>query len=170
MMYRLFNRIDGFRLTSMKKSSNIYRRTLHKLAQKFTPHPRKLFGKEWTTNCQTAFDTLKEHLVTAPILSYAKFDETFIVETDARTVVPNDLAANIQSVSRISVNTEESFVTLPTLDRPEIKNLQKRDTVIGKFIEIWNTKRKPLRSEQQKFERPLVTLLRKWDRTEVEDG
>ncbi|CAG2241730.1 unnamed protein product [Mytilus edulis] len=56
---------------------------LHKLAQKFTPHPRKLFGKEWTTDCQTAFDTLKEHLVTAPILSYAKFDEPFILETDA---------------------------------------------------------------------------------------
>lgn len=51
--------------------------------KKFTPHPRKLFGKEWTTDCQTAFHTLTEHLVTAPILSYAKFDESFILETDA---------------------------------------------------------------------------------------
>ncbi|CAC5422662.1 unnamed protein product [Mytilus coruscus] len=32
---------------------------LHKLAQKCTPHLRKLFGKEWTSDCQTAFDTLK---------------------------------------------------------------------------------------------------------------
>ncbi|CAG2234454.1 Retrovirus-related Pol polyprotein from transposon 17.6,Retrovirus-related Pol polyprotein from transposon 297 [Mytilus edulis] len=241
---------------------------LHKLAQKFTPHPRKLFGKEWTTDCQTAFDTLKEHLVTAPILSYAKFDEPFILETDASmqglgavlsqyidgklrvvayasralrpnernmdnyssrklellaltwaitekfrdyllgskftvftdnnplcylqtsklsaheqrwlsklavfnfevkyrqakhnnnadalsrmhdkielsksedvknllqtfaagTVVPNDLASNIQSVSRKSVYTEEAFVTLPTLDRQEVKDLQERDTVVG---------------------------------------
>ncbi|CAG2247533.1 unnamed protein product [Mytilus edulis] len=280
---------------------------LHKLAQKFTPHPRKLFGKEWTTDCQTAFDTLKEHLVTAPILSYAKFDEPFILETDASmqglgavlsqyidgklrvvayasralrpnernmdnyssrklellaltwaitekfrdyllgskftvftdnnplcylqtsklsaheqrwlsklavfnfevkyrqakhnnnadalsrmhdkielsksedvknllqtfaagTVVPNDLASNIQSVSRKSVYTEEAFVTLPTLDRQEVKDLQERDTVVGKFIEIWNTKRKPLRSEQRKFDRPLVTLLRQWDRIEVVDG
>ncbi|CAG2217557.1 unnamed protein product [Mytilus edulis] len=280
---------------------------LHKLAQKFTPHPRKLFGKEWTTDCQTAFDTLKEHLVTAPILSYAKFDEPFILETDASmqglgavlsqyidgqlrvvayasralrpnernmdnyssrklellaltwaitekfrdyllgskftvftdnnplcylqtsklsaheqrwlsklavfnfevkyrqakhnnnadalsrmhdkielsksedvknllqtfaagTVVPNDLASDIQSVSRKSVYTEEAFVTLPTLDRQEVKDLQERDTVVGKFIEIWNTKRKPLRSEQRKFDRPLVTLLRQWDRIEVVDG
>ncbi|CAG2220736.1 unnamed protein product [Mytilus edulis] len=267
----------------------------------------KLFGKEWTTDCQTAFDTLKEHLVTAPILSYAKFDEPFILETDASmqglgavlsqyidgklrvvayasralrpnernmdnyssrklellaltwaitekfrdyllgskftvftdnnplcylqtsklsaheqrwlsklavfnfevkyrqakhnnnadalsrmhdkielsksedvknllqtfaagTVVPNDLASNIQSVSRKSVYTEEQFVKLPTLDRQEIKDLQERDTVVGKFIEIWNTKRKPLRSEQRKFDRPLVTLLRQWDRIEVVDG
>ncbi|VDI18404.1 Hypothetical predicted protein [Mytilus galloprovincialis] len=88
----------------------------------------------------------------------------------AGTVVPNDLASNIQSVSRKSVYTEEAFVTLPTLDRQEIKDLQERDTVVGKFIEIWNTKRKPLRSEQRKFDRPLVTLLRQWDRIEVVDG
>ncbi|CAG2202067.1 unnamed protein product [Mytilus edulis] len=280
---------------------------LTQIGSKFTPHPRKLFGKEWTTDCQTAFDTLKEHLVTAPILSYAKFDEPFILETDASmqglgavlsqyidgklrvvayasralrpnernmdnyssrklellaltwaitekfrdyllgskftvftdnnplcylqtsklsaheqrwlsklavfnfevkyrqakhnnnadalsrmhdkielsksedvknllqtfaagTVVPNDLASNIQSVSRKSVYTEEAFVTLPTLDRQEVKDLQERDTVVGKFIEIWNTKRKPLRSEQRKFDRPLVTLLRQWDRIEVVDG
>ncbi|VDI55124.1 Hypothetical predicted protein [Mytilus galloprovincialis] len=55
------------------------------------------------------------------------------------------------------------------IDR-KVKDLQERDTVVGKFIEIWNTKRKPLRSEQRKFDRPLVTLLRQWDRIEVVDG
>ncbi|CAG2202109.1 unnamed protein product [Mytilus edulis] len=88
----------------------------------------------------------------------------------AGTVVPNDLASNIQSVSRKSVYTEGAFVTIPTLDRQEIKDLQERDTVVGKFIEIWDTKRKPLRSEQRKFDRPLVTLLRQWDRIEVVDS
>ncbi|CAC5422661.1 unnamed protein product [Mytilus coruscus] len=84
--------------------------------------------------------------------------------------VPNNLASNIQSVPTKSVYTEESFVTLPSLDRLEIKDSQERDSVVGKFIEIWNTKRKPLRSEQRKFDKPLVTLLRQWDRIEVEDG
>ncbi|CAG2202063.1 unnamed protein product [Mytilus edulis] len=67
--------------TTSKQRDQI--KTLFYNYKKFTPHPRKLFGKEWTTDCQTAFDTLKEHLVTAPILSYAKFDEPFILETDA---------------------------------------------------------------------------------------
>ncbi|CAG2234451.1 unnamed protein product [Mytilus edulis] len=212
------------------------------IVQPYRRIPPNQYEEEWTTECQTAFDTLKDHLVTAPILSYAKFDEPFILETDAMftdnnplcylqtsklsaheqrwlsklavfnfevkyrqakhnnnadalsrmhdkielsksedvknllqtfaagTVVPNDLASNIQSVSRKSVYTEEAFVTLPTLDRQEVKDLQERDTVVGKFIEIWNTKRKPLRSEQRKFDRPLVTLLRQWDRIEVVDG
>ncbi|MCG8113674.1 MAG: RNase H-like domain-containing protein, partial [Candidatus Thiodiazotropha taylori] len=38
----------------------------------------------WDSNCQNAFETLKQRLVTAPILSYPKYDEgTFILDTDA---------------------------------------------------------------------------------------
>ncbi|CAG2220738.1 Retrovirus-related Pol polyprotein from transposon 17.6 [Mytilus edulis] len=228
---------------------------LHKLAQKFTPHPRKLFGKEWTTDCQTAFDTLKEHLVTAPILSYAKFDEPFILETDAsmqglgavlsqyvdgqlrvvayasRALRPNERNMDNYSsrklellaltwaitekfrdyllgskftvftdnnplcylqTSKLSAHEQRWLSKLAVFNfevkyrqarqakhnnnadalshRQEIKDLQERDTVVGKFIEIWNAKRKPMRSKQRKFDRPIVTLLRQWDRIEVVDG
>lgn len=37
----------------------------------------------WDTNSQNAFDTLKDKLVTAPVLGYADFTCPFILETDA---------------------------------------------------------------------------------------
>ena len=46
---------------------------------------RKNVGFEWTPACSEAFQTLKEKLVSAPVLSYPWFgqDEEFILETDA---------------------------------------------------------------------------------------
>ena len=40
---------------------------------------------EWDTACKTAFNTLKELLTRAPVLSYPQFgpDTQFILETDA---------------------------------------------------------------------------------------
>lgn len=38
---------------------------------------------QWTSECQTSFDTLKAALTRAPILAYANFEEPFIVYTDA---------------------------------------------------------------------------------------
>lgn len=37
----------------------------------------------WDTDTQNAFDTLKDKLVTAPVLGYADFTCPFILETDA---------------------------------------------------------------------------------------
>ena len=37
----------------------------------------------WTPDCQTAFDTLREHLCCAPILAYPDFRKPFILDTDA---------------------------------------------------------------------------------------
>lgn len=43
----------------------------------------KLFKDSWTTECQQAFDHLKEKLTCAPTLGYADFTLPFILETDA---------------------------------------------------------------------------------------
>jgi hypothetical protein len=48
----------------------------------------KLTGKgrkfEWTNECQSAFEELKNRLVSSPILAHPDFSKKFILDTDAR--------------------------------------------------------------------------------------
>lgn len=37
----------------------------------------------WVSECESAFQVLKEKLVTAPVLAYADFSKTFYLEIDA---------------------------------------------------------------------------------------
>ncbi|VDI67749.1 Hypothetical predicted protein [Mytilus galloprovincialis] len=75
--------------------------------------------------------TVRNGRLTFRVANIGDDDIWLAPRTRVGTVVPNDLASNIQSVSRKSVYTEEAFVTLPTLDKQEIKDLQERDTVIA---------------------------------------
>jgi transposase InsO family protein len=49
---------------------------LHKLTEKQSDFL-------WTAECQTAFEQLKEHLTTAPILAYPSTTSSFLLDTDA---------------------------------------------------------------------------------------
>ena len=40
----------------------------------------------WTTLCQEAFDTLKDRLVSSPVLAYPCFTKPFVLHTDASGV------------------------------------------------------------------------------------
>jgi hypothetical protein len=40
---------------------------------------------EWTNECQTAFEELKNRLVSSPILAHPDFSKKFILDTDAST-------------------------------------------------------------------------------------
>ena len=46
-------------------------------------NPRAPFGPRWTQDCETAFQTLKERLCTAPVLAFADMASPFILHTDA---------------------------------------------------------------------------------------
>ena len=38
---------------------------------------------QWTLECQEAFETLKEHCCTTPVLAYADYKRPFRLHTDA---------------------------------------------------------------------------------------
>lgn len=43
----------------------------------------KALGDSWTAECQESFQTLKAHLISAPVLAYADFTKPFVLEVDA---------------------------------------------------------------------------------------
>ena len=66
--------------------SSFYRRFIPnfaKMAQPLHSLTRKGVQFVWDSDCQTAFDHLKQKLTQAPVLSYPSFDHPYIVETDA---------------------------------------------------------------------------------------
>ena len=54
-----------------------------KVAQPLHALTRKDVPSKWTPQCHEAFESLKMKLMSAPVLSYPKFDSPFVVETDA---------------------------------------------------------------------------------------
>ena len=66
--------------------ASYYRRFLRDFAQIASPLHR-LMGKTalfvWTPECQDAFDKLREHLCSAPVLAFPDFQKPFILDTDA---------------------------------------------------------------------------------------
>ena len=63
-----------------------YRRFIHNYAK--IAHPlyaltRKGAQYQWTAQCEVAFETLKDKLLTPPVLAYPDFTKDFVIETDA---------------------------------------------------------------------------------------
>lgn len=57
---------------------------------------------KWTSDCQSAFDTLKLRLTNAPILGHPDFDHRFILDTDASNVsIGAVLSQNIDGTERV---------------------------------------------------------------------
>ena len=65
--------------------SSYYRKFIRKFAKIVRPL-HQLTCKNarfiWTPNCQSAFEELKEHLTTPPVLAYPCFQRDFVLETD----------------------------------------------------------------------------------------
>ena len=63
---------------------------LYKLLRKNSP------GFIWNTQCQTAFDTLRQMLITQPILAFPDFTMPFIVSTDASGTAIGAILSQVQ--------------------------------------------------------------------------
>jgi len=74
----------------------------------------------WTEQCQTAFDTLKQRLVSAPVMSAPNFDLPFTIHTDASAVglgavllqTVNGRQQVIQYATRALSKREQKFSTV----------------------------------------------------------
>ncbi|KAG1928789.1 interleukin-1 receptor accessory protein-like 1-A, partial [Pimephales promelas] len=67
-----------------------YAAPLHKLVAKLQPHPKKnrpghsaTLRDHWDWGCDQAFNTLRDKLISAPVLGYANFSKPFVLEVDA---------------------------------------------------------------------------------------
>lgn len=66
--------------------ANYYRRFVKDFATIAKPLHRlteKTAKFEWTSECQTAFEEIRQRLVTAPILAFPDYERVFILDTDA---------------------------------------------------------------------------------------
>ncbi|KRY22623.1 Transposon Ty3-G Gag-Pol polyprotein [Trichinella patagoniensis] len=69
------------------KLASYYRKFVHGFANIAAPLHRlleKRAGWDWSKACQSAFDALKGHLTSAPILAYPEFHRQFTVDVDVR--------------------------------------------------------------------------------------
>ena len=69
--------------------SSYYRRfvpNFSKVASPLQALTRKGAEFIWTSECEASFQTLKEKLVSAPLLVCLSFENTFVLETDASVV------------------------------------------------------------------------------------
>ena len=56
---------------------------------------------QWSENCNTAFETLKQKLIETPVLAYPQFDVKFIMETDASVLGLGAILSQYQSDEKL---------------------------------------------------------------------
>ena len=86
--------------------SNYYRRFIHNYARichPLTQLTRKNQPFVWTSECQTAFEQLKETLVSAPILACPDFSAEFILHVDASNTAIGMILSQIQNHNEVVI-------------------------------------------------------------------
>ena len=84
--------------------ASYYRRfiiSFAKVAQPLHALTKKNAQFEWSSDCQRAFELLKEKLVKAPLLAYPNFTEDFIVETDASILGLGAVLSQVQEDEQV---------------------------------------------------------------------
>ena len=74
---------------------------------------RKLKSKNWTKQHQTAFDTMKNALVSAPVLAYPTQDGQYILDTDASNFACGAVLSQVQMDEKGQPADESNWLTTP---------------------------------------------------------
>jgi O-acetyl-ADP-ribose deacetylase (regulator of RNase III)/transposase InsO family protein len=106
---------------------NFYRKFIQSFSQ--ISHPlRQLLTKDqpfiWTSECQQAFDELKNALVTAPVLALPRLDAPFIVRCDASTQGIGFILGQLDSAGRERIVSMGSRSLTPAETRYSISELE----------------------------------------------
>ena len=83
-----------------------YRRFIRGFSEKASPlHKLTEKGEnfKWTQECQKSMDTLKQCLISAPILGYPDTNETFILDTDASGFGVGSVLSQIQNDKEVVI-------------------------------------------------------------------
>lgn len=86
--------------------ANYYRRFVYNFAKIAVPLnnlTRKSVKFQWTPECQTAFDTLKQALTSAPILSFPHHTKPFILHVDASNSAIGMVLSQIQDNKEVVI-------------------------------------------------------------------
>lgn len=80
---------------------------------KITGTSKKSLEQQWTEVCEQAFQTLKSKLVSTPVLVYADFKKSFILDVDAShhglgAVLSQEQDGKIRPIAYASRRTEKS--------------------------------------------------------------
>lgn len=63
-----------------------------------------------------------------------------------------------------------AIYTLPKYSTEDIQSMQQEYSVIGRFLSYFKSASKPTGSERQKESRPVLDMLRQWDRMKLMDN
>ncbi|CAC5417791.1 unnamed protein product [Mytilus coruscus] len=130
------------------------------IASPLTSLLKKNVKFNWTLECQRALDTLKNALISTPILVFPEFDKPFILSTDASeysmgyvlTQDSTDLAEHLYNINEKEYTetvffykgeNEENVIAnieQTTIQEPELQNLSKHQKECRDFSEIYNYK------------------------------
>ena len=117
------------------------------------------FVKRWDKSCQESFETLKQKLMTAPVLGYANFEKPFVVEVDV----------SLQGLGAV-LSQEQMHGKRRVIDM--LAEVFIRQRKICKIIarEFFISGKTPSSKERKALSRSVLVLLRQQAKIQDEDG
>lgn len=104
-------------------------------------------------------------LIDGPDEEPRRSDEKAFLSTFSQSTKVYDKMAN-QCDCSVYINKISTIDTFLSLQPKEIQDLQRPDSIIARFLGLWDQGQKPTKREIQKLPRPVVTLLyvHQWDK------